>query len=360
PRPFLQTYILLKWPVVDNFVPLRNMVKIRLILKLALAVILLFTGACGNSDTFTVSGSIAGNPSMNIRVIYYTDGKVFTGVTAVREGDFVFEGTAPEDALVELYDNEYRLIGRLVARNGDKIKVEYNPADHASLQIKGNPAAERWAEFSRNNADADAATRNAAVVDYVNANTADPLSAMLIMTEYDCRAGSASIADSLLTLLAPEARATDITAGYNALLDHLNSTTSRSTISTIPYLAPGGRTKIFNPRRADISLIAVSRRGDDRDSIVSVLSKLHGHKTKRHLELLDLSIDPDTISWSLGVRRDSVKWTAGWVAGSISGLALDRLGLPSVPYFIVTDSTGRQLWRGTEIDEARNYILTRL
>ena len=321
---------------------------------------MLCTAACGNSATFTVSGSIAGKPSMNLRGIYYTDGKVFTGVTAVREGDFIFEGTAPEDALVELYDNEYRLIGRLVARNGDKIKVDYDPADHSSLQIKGNPAAERWAEFSRNTAHADATARNAAVVDYVSANTDDPLSAMLIMTEYDCHAGSASIADSLLTLLAPEARAADITAGYNAVLNHLNSTTSRSAISTIPYLAPGGRTKVFNPRRADISLIAVSRRGDGRDSIVAVLRKLHGHKTKKHLELLDLSVDPDTISWSLGVRRDSVKWTAGWVAGSISGLALDRLGLPSVPYFIVTDSAGRQLWRGTEIDDARNYIISQL
>lgn len=336
------------------------MVKIRLILKLAMAAVLLCTAACGSSDTFTVSGSIAGNPSMNIRVIYYTDGKVFTGVTAVRDGDFAFEGTAPEDALVELYDNEYRLIGRIVARNGDKIKVEYDPADHSSLQIKGNPASERWAEFSRKTADADASARNAAVVDYVSANPGDPLSAMLVMTEYDCREGSASIADSLLTLLAPEARAADITAGYNAVLDHLNSTTSRSTVSTIPYLAPGGRTKVFNPRRADISLIAVSKRGDGRDSIVAVLRKLHDHKTKQHLELIDLSIDADTISWSLGVRRDSVKWTVGWVAGSISGLALDRLGVPSVPYFIVTDSAGRQLWRGTEIDEARKYILSQL
>lgn len=336
------------------------MVKIRLILKMALAVMLLGTTACGNSDTFTVSGSIAGNPSMNLRVIYYTDGKVFTGVTAVRDGDFAFEGTAPEDALVELYDNEYRLITRLVARNGDEIKVDFDPRDRSKLQIKGNPAAERWAEFSRKTADADAAARNAAVEAYVTANTGDPVSAMLVMTEYDCRTGSASIADSLLTLLAPEARATDITAGYNAMLDHLNSTTSRSTVSTIPYLAPGGRTKVFNPRRADISLIAVSRRGDERDSIVAVLRKLHNHKTKQHLELLDLSIDPDTVTWSVGLRRDSVKWTAGWVAGSISGLALDRLGVPAVPYFIVTDSAGRQLWRGTEIDEARNYVISHL
>lgn len=334
--------------------------KTRLILKFILAAMLLCTASCGNSDTFTVTGSIAGNPSMNLRVIYYTDGKVFTGVTAVRDGDFAFEGTAPEDALVELYDNEYRLITRLVARNGDEIKVEYDPGDHSSIHIKGNPAAERWAEFSRNTAGADAAARNAAVEAYVSANTADPLSALLVMTEYDARTGSPSVADSLLTLLAPEARATDITAGYNAILDHINSTTSRSAISTIPYLAPGGRTKVFNPRKSDMSLIAVSARGEGRDSIVAVLRKLHDHKTKRKLELLDLSVDPDTVTWSVGLRRDSAKWTTGWVAGSISGLALDRLGLPSVPYFIVTDSAGRQLWRGPEIDEARNYILSNL
>ena len=69
-----------------------------------------------------------------------------------------------------------------------------------------------------------------------------------------------------------------------------------------------------------------------------------------------MSMDADTMSWRRNVRADSVSWPTAWAAGAIAAPGVDRLGIPSVPYFIVADSTGRQLFRGRSIKQAEALV----
>jgi len=42
--------------------------------------------ACSSDEQFRVSGTVEGNPTMNMRAGYYADGVYKTVITAVREG----------------------------------------------------------------------------------------------------------------------------------------------------------------------------------------------------------------------------------------------------------------------------------
>lgn len=316
---------------------------------------------CGHGDRFTVKGEVSGKPSMNLRIVYYTDGKVVTGVTAARDGSFTFDGHAPENALVEIYDNDYRLLGRLVARDGDDVQAVLDRDNRYAISLKGNDISEQWAEFLNSNADAlEAGKGEHAIADYVSAHRDTPLSALLVVTEWNTSGHGAVSADSLLSLINPECRASGMIAGYDAILARVSSSTSHTRIVNIPYLASGNVHKMFRPRDSRLSLIAVSNSGSERDSIVAQLRRLSPHQGRNHLGIIDLSVDPDTLAWHRAVMNDSATWAQGWVAGAISGQALQRLGLPRVPYFIVTDSLGEQLWRGESPQDARLFVISRL
>lgn len=323
----------------------------RLLYALVATLAALTVGCGGHSDKFVISGFIEGKPSTNVRVIYFTNGNIATGITVANEGKFTFEGVSADNALIVIYDNEYRLLGRTVARNGEDVDLRIVPANPAAITAKGNEIAERWSSFLKDNA--EVADRREAVKAYVEAHRADPLAALLVMTEIDASGPDASMADSLMSLIDIEARANDITAGYCALLDRVSSATSSAPISAINYMALGGRQRVFMPRKAQRNLIAIVSHYRGRDSVITSLREI---PKRKDLELIELSIDQDTMVWSRDARLDSTWWEHGWVGGTISGQALKRLGIPSIPYFIVTDSAGAQLWRGSSVSHAAQFV----
>ncbi|MDE6121334.1 MAG: hypothetical protein K2F63_06050, partial [Muribaculaceae bacterium] len=61
---------------------------------------------------------------------------------------------------------------------------------------------------------------------------------------------------------------------------------------------------------------------------------------------------PDTADWRKSVLPDSASWRQGWAAGTVSAIGVDRLAIPSLPFFVVCDSTGRQIYRGSDMTRA--------
>ena len=68
-------------------------------------------------------------------------------------------------------------------------------------------------------------------------------------------------------------------------------------------------------------------------------------------------MDTDTIKWRRQARRDSVKnWQRYWAIGGEANISLMPLELPRTPYFIVSDSTGTQCYRGDNYSKAEKKI----
>lgn len=327
-------------------------------------VLLCSLAACDDSDRFSVQGTVDGDKSMNLRYVFYDGDAFMQGITAVRDGRFRFEGTAPQPVLIELYDNDYRLLGRLYAAKGDEIECRIDPASPYRMQASGRKDLERWTSWLRDNSDALAAGSSAVadslVTSYVTANPSDIVSTLLLTTLYDASTATGlHRADSLLALIAPEARPMNLTQSLIAQIEDY--------ISGPDVLVRDFRARILGKgpdtlRIADspLWLFTLSTEHTRRaDSVVPLLRDVDKRFAGR-LRVVDISLDADTTSWRRITRPDSAGWTQAWLPGATAARGIDSLAVPSLPFFIVADSTGRQLLRTPSAARARAFVADKM
>lgn len=321
------------------------------LLYIAALVMALVAGACSNTEQFRVNGTIKGKPTQNLRAGYYADGVYHSLISAVRDGEFEFFASSSHPTLLEITDYEYRPLGRLYVVNGETYTIDIDPADPYAVKAAGSDVNERWSAFLRDNADALRADANDAVARYIAANPADVVSSILLLTVYDSSRSSEE-ADSLLGLIAPEARPSSLTDGYVYLLQRLISEEALAPLSDIRYIDMRDSLATFDARAASASLIAVSEQSERPDSITGALRALYKRHGRSRMAILDFSVDPDTLTWRRAVRADSTEWKHGWAPGALAGIGVDKLGVPSTPFFVVCDSAGTQLYRGASVSRA--------
>ena len=329
------------------------MKKLSLYTLLLLCCMLL--GACSGSGKFKVDGTVEGNRTMNLRVVYPGDDNVNSVLIAAREGKFLFEGHAPEGALVEIYDNDYRLMGCFYAKDGDELKVRLTPSNPFAISVKGNEISERWCAWNKENMSVlrghNAAAVNAAVAKYVKAHKADLLSALLIMSCYDAALDPAG-ASKLMASLDKAARPNSLIAMWQGAHARVNDHAVTAKVLPINYMDTRDSLRVFSVKGHRLSLLAFSSQKTGRkDSVLAPLKRLNGR-----VNMLDLSADEDTATWRRSYRSDSISWRSAWAAGSLCAPGIDRLGVPTVPYFIVADSTGRQLLRTPSVRRAEAFV----
>lgn len=316
--------------------------------------------ACSSDEQFRVSGTVEGNPTMNMRAGYYADGVYKTVITAVREGKFEFTGNAPQPTVLELMDYDYHPLVRLYVKNGDTYDVRMNVQNIYDVDISGNSESSRWSAFLRNNAEKLRKDANSTIAAYIDAHRDDIVSTLLLMTSFDA-SDAAEEADSLMSLIAPEARPSSVTEAYTYVLDRLVSEAAMASVLPMKYIDSRDSLQSFNPSRQGMTLISVSRQSDyRRDSIVPALRRLSKEHNSKKLAIIDFSLDNDTAAWKRAARADSATWKQGWAAGGLASLPLKSLGLPSVPYAVICDSAGVQLLRTRSVGKAEAFINARL
>jgi hypothetical protein len=319
--------------------------------------------SCDNDNEFTIRGKIKDDPTFNLRIVYYNHGTLNRAIIASQEGKFEFHGNATRPTIVEIYDNDYRLIGRAYAVNGETIDCELDRSNPCNITLSGNKVVEEWSKFLRNNAETlrtPGANANRLIANYIGNHKNDIVSALLLVTAYDA-SENALEADSLMSSIAPEARPNDIVEGYNYMLQRMVTANANGKVMPIAYLDDNDSLQMFNPKRAKLSLLALSDIESGRnDSIVPALRRMSKLASRDKLRIVDLSMDRDTLTWRRSLRNDSAKWSQGWAAGAIAAPGIDRLGVPRIPYFIVCDSAGKQIYRGNSIVRAEKIIQARL
>lgn len=327
----------------------------RILLYLLTAIIVT---SCGDDERFRISGTIEGNPTMNLRVNYYASGVNNSLITASREGKFEFYGSSQYGSVVEIYDYDNKLLGRAYIANGEVIELKLNRENPFLIEASGNEATSAWARFLRSNAEVlqnGGTDADRAIADYI-ADHPDRLESTLILVGNFNAARNPQLADSLMELIDPAVRPSNITESFNYLLQRMVLASVSEPVMPFRYLERNDSVRTFKPSDSHLSLLVIDNNKSKRaDSIVPVLkrlSRLNRPKTK----ILELSTDPDTIEWKRTTRRDTATWTQAWVAGGIAGRGINMLGIPSVPYCIVVDSAGTQLHRGISVAEAEAFI----
>ena len=316
---------------------------------------------CSGPDSFEVKGHVKGDATINLRALYYVDGALQSSIFPADRGSFAFKGRAPEGAVVEILDNDYRLLGRFYAENGDEIDVTIDPKSPAAMKVeKGNEAAIRWAQWLNANAKIldgrNSKAINALVAKYVKAHPQDIVSTLIVTTVYDASADPEG-ASKLLSSIAPEARPTALTDAFATLLTYADTSAGKRRVSPLTLMAQGDTVTTFSPRKHRLSLLVFSDENSGRaDSIVPALRRLRKAHTDKALGIIDISLDTDTLAWQSSTRNDTATGDAAWGTGGIASAALRPLAIPRLPYFIVTDSVGSQIYRGASISQALKKI----
>lgn len=68
----------------------------------------------------------------------------------------------------------------------------------------------------------------------------------------------------------------------------------------------------------------------------------------------------DSARWKQATARDSATWVQAWAPGSAASVDFQRLAIPALPYFVVADSSGTQVWRGGSVKLMKKNIEQRL
>ncbi len=314
----------------------------------------LLASACSDSEQFRVNGTIEGKPNLNLRANYYSNGAYRSIITACRDGEFEFFANSRTPVILEITDYEYHPMARLLVRDGETYTVEITQGDRFATKTSGSDINTRWSSFLSANTDSLRHNPQEFIAHYIGSHPSDLLSSILLVTEYDASADPFA-ADSLLALIQPEARPSWLTEGFNHFLTRLVSESADAPLKPFDYISHNASHKQFNPS-GTINLLALSTTETARDSIVATMRRLSGKKTAQDITLTDILLDYDTLEFSRGTRPDSATWAQGWLPGQIANPAIEPLGIPSLPYFIVCDSTGTQLLRTSRVAEVEKFI----
>ena len=332
----------------------------KLLSTAALLALMACFSSCGNSSRFEISGKVKGAGSQTLMFVYSDGEKVFTESTTMKEGFFTFFGSSSVPAIVEVQNSAGMLIGRLIIRNGESVDCTLNINDPYDIALKGNEPSELWADFITKNGKTlrgnDVKKINALVEQFVKTHPASLTSTALVLTEYSS-VDNEPEAIKLFESIAVEARPANMAGGYYAMLEQVSLRALKAEARSFNLPGREGKVVHFNASLSPRSLLCFTDRDSRRDSVRETIAQIFkANSDQRRRRLVEVSFDPDTLTFRRSIDGDSARWDRCWAAGAAANPALANLSVPRLPYFIVVDSAGVQLYRGTSISAARSIF----
>lgn len=324
---------------------------------------LVVLAACGADKEFRIDGRVDGFGTGNLRIVYYNgEGVQSIAATAV-DGRFMVTGKLSRPAMMRVYTNNGAVVGRLIIEPGETVGAVFNLTDPMNIKLDGNDDSRRYAKFITGNADlirsGNRSAINAAVDKYVSANPQRAVSGLLIADYYDSN-GYEERAMELINMLGREARNTAALDGLRDMLQVLSYPMDSLALSPMRLFGEGDSLSPIDPARAALTVISLTT-ADNRsaDSIDAALSLIRNGKYKRKVQFADISCDLDTAAWKQSLRQlsDSGRTAEDiqrfWTPSAYNIAAFEKMPVRRVPWFIVADSTGRVLYRGSSVAAAR-------
>ncbi|MCM1292488.1 MAG: DUF4369 domain-containing protein [Bacteroides sp.] len=321
--------------------------------------------ACSDADSFVVRGTVKDAGTRSVTLSYYSAGGLKSTTVTMVNGTFSIVGQAESPTLAFLTIAPENLrIATLVVKNGDEITVDADPANPLISKVEGNNESKEIAKWLKDNLAAVSAGRSAeineAIARYVGENPAK-LSSTALMSAYFHHLGFEAKSDSLYSLLDQKVRTPDMTQGFNTVVSGYLAAVKSEPLPLLSLYERRDSIVRINPMRHSATLICFlseDRRG--RDSVVKVIRELTGRFNDDQLMAVEISTAPDSASWRESLGRDTASWAQTWVVGSVASTPVRRLGISRVPFFIVADSAGKQIYRGPSIKAAEKIVETQL
>lgn len=316
-------------------------------------VALLTLAACG-SGAFRISGKLSDAGTQNLRIVYLSGDTIVSQWVPAVGGEFEFDGKVNDLSVAYLYSSQMQLIAHIAVEGGDKISLDGSIADCYKIKVTGSDVNDQWNTFIRSHAADFKAMRgdktDRAIADFVNKNPDNVVSTLLLTCDYTDLTGAE--AQRLMKKISKSAKPEQLLSLYAAFFN--GTDLSAKKIDALKLR--DGRDSIVLVRTYDhpASVIFFWRGNDSgRQTIVGELRKLQNGS---RLQVVDICLDSDTISWRRTIDGDSARWGHYKAIGGVVDQTISSLNVKGSPYFIVADSTGSQIYRGNKIDNVKSVL----
>ena len=321
---------------------------------LALLLSLTMAMASCSGDSFKIDGKLANFDSGMVRVIFPTDsGMVDEWVSVDKKGKFSDQGVVADPVIVSLLDSRSHLLVMLVASSGDHIKVKGDAAQPKTLKIKGSKVNEDWQLFRDEHAafytDPNPSRLDAAIEKYVREHPADLLSTVLLMADYSDYSDVDKI-NAMLKGIDVKVRPGSLVRSFEGR--SMNAQTSRlPRIMALKLVKHGGDFE-------DVSLVdrmtLISFWANPQDNRSALINKLN--QVGEDIRVIDVLTESDTLRWHQTIAADPKEWKHYWAPGGPMEQDVQLLGIKSLPWYAVTDSTGLVTYSGPSLDAALGKV----
>ncbi|MDE6650260.1 MAG: thioredoxin family protein [Muribaculaceae bacterium] len=331
-------------------------------------MVLMFTGCIKNE--FEINFEFPKDHIGNYLLTYYAwdsrGGRWIEQTASIQEGVASVGCVTRFPTLVYITDASSSNSMILYAERGDRIKISGDGRDMKEWNVKGNSMSERWAQWRRD-AYARKDDRKAfekSIGDYVSKNASDPLSAILLLTEWNRRENPEGFlklwnsidSDARSQQLVEMCGATDLlgvefTATAEGKLAYEKDRALKSLV--VRSLDNGLDTLKFNKVKGTLLYFFAENNSSRQETVDTLKSlvKLYPDSAKRILS--DIYVDSDSMTWRGAIRRDSLKGVVrAWQPYDLGDDGMVKLGVTRLPWYIVKDKNGKESYSGCDIKSA--------
>lgn len=312
---------------------------------------------CTSSD-FKVNIELKGLGNQNVRVVYRNaEGGIADSWIMAQNDAVEITGNCTDPSLLMVYNSMSVPIARLVVSGGDKLEVKGEVANSNQLQVKGSDVMEQWNDFvvkHRTEYDMSNAVKlNAEIEKYVKDNPKSMVSTLLVLVDY-APGDDAGKVPELLKLIDESAKPKSLMDSYNlAMMRVKTGVTSITSLNLLEMNSDDFEMARFTGSKPSVICFWDNEGAPHKRSAAFEEMKM---LDSTRVNIVDINIGSDSTQWRSTVAATGTTWKHYWVPGSMMNSAIMKLQVTTTPTIIVTDSLGKQLYRGSDPIRARQTL----
>lgn len=332
-------------------------------LEVLFIMLLCLLSSCGGKDDFVIKCDIEGLGDHGVEIFYINSDGVQRSSFHPEGGKLTLRGSSKTPVLVEVFTSGGRQLFNVVAADGDKLEVKFDPKRPESLVIKGNKVSEEYAQFVTANHSllerGQSQQLNRLIAGQVREHPDRLSSAAILVAHFNAR-GNEMLADSLVRLLPDNPEIHSLIDNFSQLVAAQLQLSDDNKIGRLELPGMKDSLTVFVPSHQSYGLLLFTSSSANDLTSRRRLSELYKTYPRAKFQAVEICVDGDSASWAASIKSDSASWKHSWLPAGVAHYSLSSLKIPSLPYFILTDSAGRQVYRGPSLNIAADSLSRRL
>ncbi len=314
--------------------------------------------SCGSDDSkFRIRGQFDGMPSGQLLIYNLSDGTAGLDTIYIENGEFAYGGTVRElTPYILVFPNALEQV--IFVGGGDDIRYTASANDLKNYRVDGNGCNELMNAFRKDTEKMTGEEIKTKAREYIKDNAASPVAVYLFDRYF--------VQDDTTPLSTLKAISKQI-GGVNPDKEYIMSINNR-----IKQMEAGqvGRTvpemRLKSKSKHDVSLrdskckytavIYWASWMPDQYGYLSKLSGMSRQFSDKDVRFITVSLDTEIYKWEDFIREDSVVCEHCCDGHAWDSPAVAKLGVTSVPTYLIVDNKYKIVARGESLDELRGKL----